>query len=310
MKIRESGEKNSSDIQPLIGGINASAAYFMWGISSLYWRCLSHVPVTTVLCYRILSSLLFLTILVFLWRKSVEVVEVIFSPRKLLIYILSAVAVALNWFAFIWGSISEHVVETSLGYFLVPVVNILLGVVLLRERLSKIRLIAVGLVIMSVLNLILNSGDLIPWIYLTIAITFGFYGFLRKIAPLSAISGLGIETLILTLPAVIFLIQNSNVVWLSNPQTKLWSTQALLLGSGVVSVIPLVCFSKATTFLKLSTLAFYQYILPTTQLILGVFVFTQKVSQPTILSFLLIWVALIFVSLEAVLNLRKSKRKA
>jgi chloramphenicol-sensitive protein RarD len=189
---------------------------------------------------------------------------------------------------------------------LVPIVNILLGVLLLKEKLSKIRLISVGLVIFSVLNLILKSGNLIPWIYLTIALTFGFYGFLRKVAPLGAISGLTVETAILTVPTTVFLITNSNVVWPIVPPNEVWLNYVVLLSIGIVSVFPLLCFSKATTLLKLSTLGFYQYILPTTQLLLAVFVYSQKVSQTTMLNFLLIWLALIFVSLEAALNCRRS----
>jgi chloramphenicol-sensitive protein RarD len=287
-----------------LGGTYASLAYFMFAVSSAYWKMLKEVPALEILCYRVLMSLILLAAVLAVQGQVQGVLNTLRDRRTLLVCIASAIALTGNWGTFVWGSIFNHVIETSIGYFLVPVVNIMLGVLLLKERLSGWRIVALVLVLASVINLLMNSGDLLPWVYLTIALSFGCYGFFRKIAPLGAVAGTGIDTLLLALPALVALGWSSGDLGQLKLFTGTWPIRLLILGAGIVSVVPMLLFTRATRILKLSTMGFFQYIMPSTQLVLAVAFFKQTITRSSLISFALIWTSLALVSIETYLRQR------
>lgn len=279
------------------GVISAILAYILWGVSSLYWHLLADVPGPELLAYRILMSLVVLVLVLALARKLTETLRSATAPKNLLIYSLSGLSVAVNWGAFMWGSIHGHVVETGLGYLIAPLINVAFGTVLLNERLTKARVLAVLIMAGAIALLIIRSTELDIWVYAAIALSFGFYSLLRKLGPLGAIPGLAVETSILAV--IVVVISALGTVPLSYPVIAPADSAALLLVCGLVSVIPLWLFSVANRAVPLSTLGFFQYLLPTTQFLLAVTFYHQPASTNTMVSLGLIWIALGIVLIEA-----------
>lgn len=270
--------------------ISALAANILWGLSSLYWVMLTDAPPDQLIYFRIIFSFLVLMVILIGSRQASEVRTAAGSPRILLIYAGSGLSVAVNWAAFMWGSIHGHVIETGLGYLLAPLANVAFGVLFLRERLTRARGLAVALMVVGVSILILRSADLIAWVYLTIGLTFGVFSLLRKLGPLGPLTGLGLETSLLTvwvgLGAASGALSIDYLAWAPREQILLLSL------CGFVSVLPLWLFSVANRSLRLADLGFLQYALPTTQFILAVTVYGQQVSPNTLACLVIIWVAL------------------
>jgi chloramphenicol-sensitive protein RarD len=274
-------------------------AYGTWGLVPFYFKAIASVSPAEVLAHRIVWSVVFLFLLVCLVRRWPDVVRG-FRVRSLRRRLTAtAVLIALNWLVYIYSVSSKQLVQSSLGYFITPLVNVLLGMLFLGERLRPGQWAAVGLAVVGVLNLVLLGGRF-PWLALTLAGSFGMYGLLRKQAAVDGMTGLAVETTILMPAAVGYL------VWLAwTEELALGSSglqlDTLLMLSGVVTTIPLICFGQAARRLRLSTLGFLQYLSPSVQLVLAVFVFDEEMSQARIVSFGFIWVALAVYSLEAVL---------
>ena len=275
----------------LFGSVSALIAYILWGILPLYWKPLNHIDPLTILAYRIMFSFVvaWITLLVLhIRRKS--------AFRGLKKYIplsvLAACLLGVNWYVFIWAVLKGYTLEASLGYFLNPLVNLLLGVVFLQERPGKMRCIALALSVVAVSILTISHGQL-PVISLTLAGTFGLYGYIKKRAKVSAVLGLGLETLWLLIPAVYILWGLSGIEVLIHGDAK---QQALLLFAGPVTLAPLLFFATAAQRIPLYILGFLQYIAPSLMFIIALLVFGEQTNPAEMLAFGIIWSALLLFS--------------
>lgn len=282
------------------GIVNAAGAYVLWGLLPLFWKALDTLPALEILAHRIVWSLCFVILLLAYQRHWGWLRGALRNRRVLLVFLLSALFLTVNWFVYIWGVNSGHVVETSLGYFINPLVNVLLGVLFLKERLRLWQGIAIALALAGVLYLTINYGAL-PWIALTLAGSFGLYGLLRKTAPLSSLEGLTLETAMLFLPAAGYLFYLQLVGRGALGDVGGEST-LLLLVSGVVTATPLLLFAAAARRITLTLLGIMQYIAPTIQFLLGVLVYHEPVSGARLIGFGLIWLALAIYTTEALLH--------
>jgi chloramphenicol-sensitive protein RarD len=268
-------------------------AYALWGVLPLYFKALVHVGSTEIVAHRILWSLIFLGVLATLWKRWPTIRVALASRKVALTLLLTAVLIGVNWLVYIYAVVSNHVLEGSLGYYLNPLVNVLLGVFLLKERLSLLQKAAVLLAGTGVAILAIGAGGAI-WISLTLAASFAVYGFLRKVAPVESLEGLWIETLFLTPLAfgwVLWLTAAGESAFLRSPVTD-----ALLILGGALTAIPLLLFTAAAKKLPYSTLGFLQYVAPSLQFLLAVLVFGEPLTTAHIVCFAAIWVALaIFV---------------
>jgi len=239
--------------------------------------------------HRVIWSLLLLALLVVLFRQVDEMRAVLRSGKRLAVLCLTASLLSVNWGLFIYGVVSGQVVQTSLGYFLNPLVSILLAFLFLKERLNLVQLLAVFLAACGVAHFGWRLGQL-PWIALALALTFGLYGLLRKIVAVTPLVGLLVETALMTPPALA-------IIWSLSSQGRAGfgnsaNLTLLFLGAGVVTTLPLLWFNSATKLLRLSTMGFLQYLAPTLQLLVGVVVFKEPFSSREVISFVLIWTAI------------------
>ena len=288
----------------LSGLFYALACYGAWGIFPLYWKMLGHVPAEQILAHRIAWSMLFLAGMLLVIRNR-HFLTYLRNPKTLGLLLLTAILIGGNWFVYIYAVNHEHIVEASLGYYINPLVNVLLGVIFLHERLRKMQMLAVLLALAGVSWLTFHLGK-IPWISLFLAFSFAFYGLLRKKANLESLPGLFIETLLLSPVALIYLwIMERQGAGMIFHYSRL--TDLLLILGGPVTAIPLFWFGKAATRIPLSTIGFIQYLSPTLQLLIGLFVFHESFSPAYVISFCLVWAALLLFSLSLVREYRLRK---
>jgi chloramphenicol-sensitive protein RarD len=280
------------------------AAYFIWGFFPIYFKLIHVVPPVQIVAHRLAWSLVFLA-LVMAFRNGWAGLKQGLQPRTLLITLISGILLSVNWLVYVWGVNSGYILEASLGYFINPLVNVLLGVIFFRERLPLSKWIPIGLAAAGVLYLTFSYGRL-PWIALTLAFTFGLYGLLKKLTPLNAFNSLSLETTILFLPALVYLL----VVEAQGAGAFLHTgagVSVLLAISGVVTAIPLLLFATAAQNIPLSTLGLLQYIAPTLQFFVGVLLYGEEFSQAKLVGFGIIWLALLIYSLGGVFQRRRVK---
>ncbi len=274
----------------------AVGAYLIWGFFPLYWELLNQVPVLQVLGHRIFWSFLFLFGLILVTRQGEAFKNIALNWRFVGIYSLAAILIAIHWLTFVWAVGAGFVVEISLGYFINPLLSVLLGVVIMRERLRALQWIPIGIAALGVIYLTFEYGAL-PWVSLTLATSFGIYGLVKKIAPLRSIPGLAIESGILFLPAFGFLLfselQGQGAFLHMNLASNL-----LLAGAGLVTTIPLLLFSSAAQSVPLTTIGVLQYIEPTMQFLLGVLIFREPFSLARLAGFVIVWAAIIIYVIE------------
>lgn len=271
-------------------------AYLVWGFFPLFFKALSSIPSSQVLAHRFVWSFLLLAGVLGWRREWKTLVGFLRDKRTLIIYALAGSLLTINWGTYVWAVNAGFIVETSLGYFINPLVNVLLGMLFLRERLRWSQWVPVGIAAIGVLYLTLQYHSL-PWIALTLAFSFGLYGLVKKIAPLSSLYGLTMETMILFLPALLYLLaQERNGVG-GFGHTSLWINVLVVL-TGAVTVIPLLMFGSAARLVPLWTMGLLQYIAPTCQFLLGVFVFHEPFTSERLVGFSLIWLALVLFSTE------------
>ncbi|MBK7213766.1 MAG: EamA family transporter RarD [Bacteroidales bacterium] len=285
----------------LSGLLYALACYTAWGVFPLYWKLLAVVPSEQILAHRVIWSVFFL--LAMLWViKNKNFLLYLRNPRILGILFITGVLIGGNWFVYIYAINHNHIVEASLGYYINPLVNVLLGVIFLHERLKKPQMIAVLFALAGVSWLTLHIGR-IPWVSLYLAFSFGIYGLLRKKANLESLPGLLIETLILSPMALAYL-------WFAQVQgTAMFLhhsrlVDVLLILGGPVTALPLFWFGKAATRIPLSTIGFIQYLSPTLQLLIGLLVFHEAFSPVFLASFGLVWIGLLIYSVSLIRDYR------
>ena len=272
-------------------------AYFLWGVLPLYFKAIDHVGATEIVAHRILWSLIFLGALATALKRWPAVRAALAAPKVAATLVLTALLIAANWLIYIYAVVTGHVLEGSLGYYLNPLVNVLLGVFLLKEKLSRGQMAAVGLAALGVAVLAAGAGGAI-WISLSLAASFASYGFIRKVAPVQAIEGLWIETLLLAPLALGWL------AWLgSRGESAFLSdtrTDVLLILGGALTAIPLLLFTAAAKRLPYSTLGFLQYLAPSLQFLLAVLVFGEPLTAAHLLCFGAIWTALVIFAGEGI----------
>lgn len=279
----------------ILAGISA---YIMWGLFPIYWRWLEQDPAIEILAHRMFWSLAFMVVILTLQKDWRWLGEALQNRRTVITYTLSAILLALNWYTYIWAVNAGYVVEAALGYFINPLVNFLLGVIFLGEKLRAGQVAAVILAVAGVIYLTVSYGSL-PWISLLLAITFGIYGLIKKTASLESMHGFSLETLVLFLPALAYLLYRNAMGIGAFGHQGLVITLLLAL-AGPVTSIPLLLFGYSARKIPLSMLGFLQYILPTLQFLLGVFVYFEPFPQARLVGFCIIWLALLIYSLESV----------
>lgn len=281
----------------LIGVLYGLAAFGIWGLVPVYFKAVAHVPAIEVVAHRVVWAMLLLLVGLLLQRRARQLLSELRDPRRVGFYALTALLVSGNWLIFIWAIHNDRILETSLGYYINPLVNVLLGVVFLRERLNARQTMAVALAAAGVLNLIVGYGT-IPWIALALALLFGIYGLLRKQAGVEAMLGLAAETVMLAPLAVLFL---AYLGWHGTGAFAQVSraSDALLVFAGVVTAVPLICFLQAANRLRLSTVGLMQYLAPTLSFLLAVAVYKEPFTWAHGITFACIWVALGLYSLDA-----------
>lgn len=288
------------------GTLYGAGAYLLWGLFPLYWPLLRPSSAVEVLAHRIVWSLAVVLVLLAVVRRLPGVVAALRDPSRAWRLALAAVVIAVNWGTYIYGVSSDQVVETSLGYFVNPIVTVLLGVLVLGERLRPGQWTALAVAFVAVLVLTVENGSP-PWIALVLAFSFGAYGLLKKTARTGAVEGLGVETLVLLVPAAAYL------AWLSAAGESTFGTQGaghagLLAVSGVVTAIPLLLFGAAATRVPLTTLGILQYLAPTLQFLLGVLLFDEPMPAAKLAGFTLVWVALALFTADSFRNHRRQLR--
>jgi chloramphenicol-sensitive protein RarD len=286
------------------GVIYGLSAYLCWGFLPIYFKALGGVRPTEVVAQRVLWSMLLLAVLIVGARRWSQFRKALANPRAIRILLASSLLIAVNWLVYIWAIGEGRVLETSLGYFLNPLVNVLMGVVLLKERLTRAQSIAVALAVLGVAVLAIGAtGGL--WISLALAISFASYGILRKIAPVDSLEGLMIETLLLAPIAALYL------GWLATHDGVSFGTgldvSLLLALGGLVTAAPLLLFAAGARRLRYSTMGLLQYVAPTIQFLLAVLVYGEKLTTAHLICFAAIWTGL---AVYAVDGLRPAPRAA
>ncbi|MER0398943.1 EamA family transporter RarD [Vibrio vulnificus] len=288
------------------GVLLALGAYTMWGIAPIYFKSLAAVSPLEILSHRVVWSFFLLAALLHFGRHWCTVRDVLTSKSKMLYLVTTAILVGANWLIFIWAVNANHMLDASLGYYINPLINVLLGMLFLGERLRKLQWFAVTLAACGVLVQLVVFGS-VPIVAIALAFSFGFYGLLRKKVSVDAQTGLFIETLVMLPAAAIYLLfiadtPTSNM--LANPS----QLNLLLIAAGVVTTLPLLCFTGAATRLKLSTLGFFQYIGPSLMFLLAVLIYGEAFTSDKALTFAFIWGALVVFSFDG-LRYRRNNRK-
>jgi chloramphenicol-sensitive protein RarD len=289
------------------GFIAAIAAFGTWGIIPGYWKLFITISASEILAHRFVWTTGFLVGLLSWQHRWPEVREAVRSRRALLYCLASGLAISVNWFCFIWAVNIGRVLETSLGYFMTPLMSVLLGATFLGERLTRWQLISVLLALAGVLNLTFGYGRF-PAIAIALCISFGLYGLLRKKSGVRPIPGLFLETTLLTPVAFVYLIylQRGGVAALNSAG---WAMVLLLVSTGVVTGLPLVWFGHAARHLRLTTLGFLQYLSPTCSFFLGVFFFHEPFTRAHLITFGSIWIALAIFTADAIWRWRSGRER-
>jgi chloramphenicol-sensitive protein RarD len=280
-----------------LGGLFALGAFGIWGMIPLYFKAIGAVPLLEVVAHRILWSAVFLLLAVALVRRGGAIVTALSDRRARRALLATTLLISVNWVVFIYAISADRVLESSLGYYINPLVSVLLGVLVLGERLSVWRTVAVAMAAVGVLVLAVGLGGF-PWVSLALAFTFGFYGLIRKTVNVGALEGLTVETALVAPVALAYL---AVLGWRGSGAFAAidLETDVLLALAGLVTAVPLFFFASAARRLRLSTVGFFQYIAPTCNLLLAVFVFGEPFTRTHLITFLFIWAALAIVMVES-----------
>jgi chloramphenicol-sensitive protein RarD len=291
--------------ESIFGVIYAGLAFVIWGLSPVYWKSLVAVPALEITMHRVIWSFLFLMGLILLQRRRHEFVEILKSGRMLSTLLSTAILISGNWFLYIWAVNNNYMLQASLGYYINPLVNVVLGLFFLRERLRKPQILAVLLAASGVLYLTISYGQF-PWISLTLALSFGLYGLIRKVAPVGALVGLAVETMLLSPPAVIYLLylnsQGADTIFRVSLKLDL-----LLIGCAPLTAAPLLFFTLGAKRLYLSTVGLMQYIGPSGMFLLAIFFYNEPFSTSQLWTFAMIWAALGIYSTDSVIYYRRAR---
>lgn len=282
-----------------IGVWYALAAYFLWGILPVFWKQLQTVPAPQILGHRIVWSCVFLGVLIVSRREGTAFLRAAWSRRTLALFGVAAVLLSVNWLTYIWAVNAGRIIDTSLGYYINPLVSVALATMFLHERLRVGQWVAVGLAAAGVIYLTWEHGEL-PWVSLVLAVSFALYGLAKKTAPLGALHGIMLETAMLLLPALLFLLAHEQAGTGAFGRAT-HATQGWLALTGVVTALPLLLFAKAARSVRYSTLGLLQYLSPTCGLAVGYWVYHEPFDRPRLIGFAAIWCALAVYWVEGLL---------
>jgi chloramphenicol-sensitive protein RarD len=283
----------------------ALTAYVLWGFLPLYMKLLSHIPPAEVVAHRVIWSLPIAATLLIILGRTGDIKTALTTPKMLAMGCITAALISINWGFYVWAITSGHALDAALGYYINPLFSVFLGAVLLGERLNKLQLAALALAFAAVVILTLEAGKL-PWVAIALFVTWGFYALAKKSLPIGPNQGFLLEVMILTPPAIAYLI------WLGPTGNFLGSTYDtwLLLGCGVVTAVPLLIYANGAKLLRLSTIAILQYIAPTMIFFIGVFVFKEPFGGARMVAFPMIWIALVLYSIAILRNMRAARKLA
>lgn len=275
----------------------AIVAYIAWGLLPIYWKIFSKISAWEILSQRIIWSVVFVVILVLASKKWNSIKKAVPNWNSRIRIIISSLLIASNWTIYIWAVNNGHMIEASLGYYINPLVSVLLGVFFLGERLKPLQWGAMGVALIGVLILTINYGQF-PWIALSLAITFGLYGLAKKKIHAEPLAGLTLETIVVLPLALLYLMifQHGGKAWFV---LSWWQLIALLL-AGVATALPLLWFAEAAKRLPLSIMGFFQYLAPTITLLLGLFLYQESFSEIDLISFSCIWIAIVIYSSQMI----------
>lgn len=287
----------------LVGFIYGIAAYMLWGFLPLYWKLLGQIPATEILAHRILWSFLFMFVLLSFNGQMKSCLDVLKDRSNIVRILCATILITINWGLYIWAVTSNRILESSMGYYMNPLIVVVLGVVILKEKLSIWQIVSLIMAAVGVCIITISYGQ-VPWVSLMLALSFALYGLMKKTIPVGSTIGLGLETAFLMpfVLAYIVIRQASGIGALGNIST---ATTFILMGSGVATALPLLWFSKGAKRIPLSSIGFLQYISPTISLLLGIFVYKEQFTQTHMLSFGFIWCGLIIYSISQVNQMRK-----
>lgn len=271
----------------------ALMCYMTWGMFPIYWAPLyqSSMPAEQLLAQRVIWSMLFAIVLVIVFRQTTVVLRVLKQPKVLGIFLLSAFMIGLNWLVYLWALINQHILDASLGYFINPLLNVFIGRLVLKERLNITQFIALCSATVGILWLAIPAGQ-IPWIALILAGSFALYGLIRKLAPMSALSGFTLETLLMlpfALGYLYFCHLQDTFVFIELTPLQI----TILLGSGIATALPLIWFATAAKKISMSLLGMLQYISPTLQFLCGVLLFGETLSTQGLIGYAFVWFGVI-----------------
>ncbi len=285
--------------QTFSGLASAVGSYVLWGILPIYWRMLLDVPAYTILAHRIVWSFIFMMLVVVCVNRGGQFIaecrEIFSDTKRWLALASGSVLISLNWLTYIWAVNHDRIIETSLGYYINPLVSIFLAIVVLKERLSFWQMISALLALAGVMFMAVHIGT-VPWVALALALSFGLYGLCKKLAKVTAVAGLTLETCLVTPPALFYLFyfhQGGATTGLTGFST----TAVLLAGTGIITAIPLLLFANSANRLSLTVLSFVQYLSPTIALLIGVFLYHEQFTAVHAVTFAFIWSALLLLSL-------------
>lgn len=283
------------------GVVFAVISYIMWGVTPIYWKLIQHVSSGEILAQRVFWSFIFMIVLLFLtkkWNTYIEFIkEIVKKPKLFWSLFIASVLISSNWGIFMWAVMEGKILEASLGQYINPLTSMLIGVIALKERLIGPQILAFIFAGIGVLTLTLHYG-VIPWISLSLALTFGFYGLAKKMIKADSTIGLTLETMVISPIAVIYF---TYLVFQNKTQfSDSISTSLLLMGSGVVTALPLLLFTMSAKKVSLSLLGILQYISPTLSLMVGVFLYHEALTKAHIIAFIFIWLALAIYTFSSV----------
>jgi chloramphenicol-sensitive protein RarD len=288
--------------ETLAGVFYAGMAFLIWGISPVYWKAMQQVPALEIVTHRVVWSFFFLIAVTLIQKRWLQFKAALQTPRTMLVLMLTTILVSSNWLLYIWAVNAGYMLQASLGYYINPLVNVLLGMVFLKERLRRPQALAVLLACGAVVFRTVSYGEP-PWIALTLGFTFGLYGLIRKVAPVGSLVGLTVETLLLTAPGMAYLLY---LEWRGTGALFHGSLalDALLIGTGVFTAVPLLFFNLGARRLNLSTVGLMQYIAPSGMFLLAVLVYGEPFTAVQGWTFVLIWTALAIYSIDSVRTYR------
>lgn len=284
----------------------ALSAYFLWGLLPLFMKAVAHLPLAEVVAHRIIWSVPIAAVVLVWLGRTADFKAALRSPRMLGMAALTATVITINWSIYVWAIAVDRTVETALGYYINPLVTVVVGAVFLGERLSRMQMVAVGLATVAVIVLTVEAGTL-PWVSLALAFSFAAYGFFRKTLPIGPSQGFLLEVLILSVPALGYAIYLA-VTGQGHFATGTWQDTALLLGCGPVTAVPLLMFAFGAKLLRLSTLGIMQYIAPTMVFLIAVLIFHEPFGMTQAVAFALIWAALAIYSWPMLIALAAARR--